>query len=69
VDYVFASPGPGVRLDPQVTMIANAAVDCPYSDHHGLELHVGIDTRGVGATGAARDAVPDLREGIEPAVP
>jgi endonuclease/exonuclease/phosphatase family metal-dependent hydrolase len=59
VDYVFASAGSGTRLDPHMTMITNAAVDCPYSDHHGLELLVGIETLGVGATGAIRDATPD----------
>jgi endonuclease/exonuclease/phosphatase family metal-dependent hydrolase len=69
VDYVFARAGSGIRLDPHMTMIANAAVDCPYSDHHGLELLVGIETHGAGATGAARDAMPDSREGIEPVVP
>jgi endonuclease/exonuclease/phosphatase family metal-dependent hydrolase len=59
VDYVFARVGPGIRLDPHMTMITNAAVDCPYSDHHGLELRVGIETHGAGATGATRDATPD----------
>ena len=69
VDYVFASARPVVRLDPHMTMITNAAVDCPYSDHHGLELHVGIETPGADATGAARDAMPDSLEKIEPSVP
>jgi hypothetical protein len=52
-----------------MTMIANAAVDCPSSDHHDLELLVGIETHGAGATGAARGAMPDSRDGIEPVVP
>ena len=69
VDYAFASAALGIKLDPHMTMITNTAVDCPYSDHHGLELLVGIEAHGAGATGAARGAMPDSREGIAPVVP
>jgi hypothetical protein len=28
-----------------MALIRNAEVDCPYSDHHGLDLQVGIETQ------------------------
>lgn len=56
VDYVFARPAAGMPPDPHLGMITNRSPDCPYSDHHGLELQLSIAAP---RAGAAAGAVPD----------
>ena len=45
VDYVLVRARPGVTSDPRMALIENTAVDCPYSDHQGLDLQIGIEAQ------------------------
>ena len=43
IDYVLSRTPPGtkVRVE-QIQLIKNTSVDCPYSDHHGLEVQLSL---------------------------
>jgi endonuclease/exonuclease/phosphatase family metal-dependent hydrolase len=44
VDYAFARRAAPVQVM-HAELIRNAGIDCPFSDHHGIELHLALGDR------------------------